>query len=86
VLGGRPIIYDYKDFAPELTSSLDVRNFPFDDQELQVIFTSGTWEKDNIHFLFTSDADKPGHVHVHPDVHRHTEWLFLVRCADALID
>jgi hypothetical protein len=49
VIGGRPVIYDYKDFAPELTSSLDVRNFPFDDQELQVIFTSGTWEKDNIH-------------------------------------
>ena len=79
LLRGRPVVYDYKDYAPVLTSPLDVRRFPFDSQVLEIVFVSAIWEDINIRFSFTDDADTAGSIHVHPDVHEHnTEWLFIV--------
>jgi len=77
VIRGRPVLYDYKDMAPVCASDLDVRQFPFDSQELEVVFSSTTWEDENVRFIFAENLDGPGSFHVHPNVHHHHQWLFM---------
>jgi hypothetical protein len=73
MLRGRPVISQYLDFLPLLSSRLDVQAFPFDEQILEFSLTSKYWSSDDLKFVFAEN----GFPKFDRDVCGHTEWLFL---------
>jgi hypothetical protein len=76
---GRPLVYQDSDFAPVLSTKMDIRDFPFDSQVLEIVMTSTMWDVGSVRFRFESDADNAAamNTNIQPEVFNNSEWLFL---------
>ena len=54
LIKGRPVISLYQSFSPELRTPMNVREFPFDSQELEMKI-SGSWLISDVNFVYNGD-------------------------------
>ena len=76
VLRGRPVVVQYFDLQPTLSCDLTVRNFPFDAQTLEAVFTSHYWSTLELKFVVSKSATSGGESVVGPSVANNAEWIF----------
>ena len=74
-LRNRPLIQQYVEFHADLRSPFDLRHFPFDSQQFEIVFTSSFWSAKDIRFVFAAPmTERSGFAAIGPAVGRFTEW------------